>query len=106
MTHSSSKESNSSHHPTTTDGRGHTSLQTVVAYSASTTPDTAPTNRQCRDDQRSQQQQRRGPAAPELEDPTRLLAQLFQLSLNLVKSVFQDFTRLGPISRFRPQREL
>ena len=58
----------------------HTSLLTAITVhhdicSASTTPDTAPATHQYRKNQRGQQRQRTGPAAPELKDPARLLSQ-------------------------------
>ena len=57
---SSPKGSNSSHHPTTTEGGGDTPLLTANAFHreiclANTTPDAAPTNHQYRNSQRSQQ---------------------------------------------------
>ena len=55
---------------------------------------------QYRDDQESQQTQCASQNAARLKISARNNTQLFHLSLNLVKSLLQDFSRLGQFSRF------
>ena len=75
-------------------------LVSTTNRSMKTSPDADPASSQHRNDQQSQQSQCASQIAAHLKNPCTHL----HLSLNLVKSLFQDLTRLGPISRFGPHQ--
>ena len=83
--------------------RRHGQRGSSLYRSMKTSADTDPGSCQYRDDRQSHQTQCASQIAAYLKIPTRVNTELLHPSLNLAKSLLQDFTRLGPISRFGAQ---